>query len=123
MSPVKAPLRKNLNMTVEKQAQKRQETLGQKPKHCSCIKTCIILVASNVEQFWSQLDQVMCKRRSSISLLILEINMCLKCNHRMWSLSDALEANMCRQNESKSLMTKKSVNRTKVEKKFKELNE
>ena len=65
----------------------------------------------------------MCKRSSSLSPLIFEFVICLKCIHHVWSLSDVIEANKRRQNESKSLRTKKSVHYAKLENKLKDINE
>lgn len=122
-SHVKLPLRKKLKMMVEKQAQKRQDSLGRKSKYCSGVKKCILPVASTVEQFWSQADQVLCKRRSSMSPLIFELIMYLKYNDRLWDIADVVEANNRRKNESKSLKTKKAAHRAKVEDKLKEITE
>ena len=58
-----------------------------------------------------------------MSPLIFELIMCLKHDHLLWSLSGVVEANKCRQNYSKSLRTKKSVHREKVENKLKEITE
>ena len=46
--------------------------------------------------------------------------MCLKCDHRLWSLSGFVDANKRHQNDCKSLRTKTSVHRAKVENKLKE---
>ena len=62
------------------------------------------------------------KRKSSLSSLIFEITIRPTHSHRMISLSDAAEVRKCRQNDPKSLRTKKSDHRAKAERKLKEIS-
>ena len=68
---------------------------------------CVLGPAAEVERVWSMADAVITKRRSRMSPFLFECIMYLKYNVRLWDLSDVVEANKRRKNES--MAAKKEV--------------
>jgi hypothetical protein len=64
------------------------------------IKECVGGSAAEAERLWSMAGHVLTEHRASWSPLIFELIMYLKYNNRLWNLSDVIEANKRRKNES-----------------------
>ena len=71
-----------------------------KSNYDPAIMQCIGGSSAESERVWSMAGHVLSKHRASLSPLIFELIMYLKYNARLWSLSDVIEANKRRKNES-----------------------
>lgn len=87
-----------------KQREERKKEQNEKRKAISAydaaIKECVGGSAAEVERVWSMAGHVLTDHRSSLSPLVFEMIMYLKYNARLWNLSDVVEANKRRRNES-----------------------
>ena len=87
-----------------KQREERKKEQNEKRKAISAydaaIKECVGGSAAEVECVWSMAGHVLTDHRSSLSPLVFEMIMYLKYNARLWNLSDVVEANKRRRNES-----------------------
>jgi hypothetical protein len=71
-----------------------------KSKYNPALMHCVLGSAAGAERFWSMAGKVLTDVRSLLSLLVFELIMYLKYNNRLWTITDVMEANKRRLNES-----------------------
>ena len=71
--------------------------------------------ATPVEQLWSQADEVLTKRRSTLSPAVFECIMYLKYNADLWGLEDVVEANRRRLGKSQANQARLAELKTRLE--------
>jgi len=64
--PAKEPLRKRLKMMVKKKLEERKKASSRRSRYNSGIRGAILASAACVEQFWSEANAVLTKRRSAV---------------------------------------------------------
>ena len=82
--------------------EERKKASSRRSRYNSGIRGAILASAACVEQFWSEADAVLTKRRSVMSPAVFECIMYLKYNKDLSDLSDVVEANKRRKNSTKA---------------------
>ena len=84
----------------EREQRMKQAKQQFKSTYDPAIMQCVGGSAAEAERVWSMAGHVLSEHRASLSPLVFELIMYLKYNSRLWSLSDVIEANKRRKNES-----------------------
>jgi len=93
---------------LEKDKKRKATSMTYKSAYHPALKLCVLGLTAEVERFWSMAGPLMTKFLSSTSPLMLEIIMYLKYNSCLWNISDVIEANLWRKNQS--LAAKSHIN-------------
>ncbi len=91
---VKTSLRAQHKQSPQHAHAQKAPTLKAPNVHAVCLSS------AESEPVWSMAGHVLSKHHASLSPLVFELIMYLKYNSRLWSLSDVIEANKRRKNES-----------------------
>lgn len=84
----------------EREKKMKQVTQQFKSAYDPAIMHCVGGSAAEAERVWSMAGHVLTEHRASLSPLVFELIMYLKYNSRLWDISDVVEANKRRRNES-----------------------
>ncbi len=83
----------------QKKKSMKSDCVG-KSKYNPALMHCVFWSAAGAERFWSMAGKVLTNERCSLSPLFFELIMYLKYNNRLWTITDVMEANKRRLNES-----------------------
>jgi hypothetical protein len=76
---------------------------------------CVLGSAAAAERVWSMAGKVLTDERSSLSPLVFEMIMYLKYNTRLWTISDVIEANRRRMNNSPAAKNRQAIETERLE--------
>ncbi len=101
-APASAFQKKKVAQLLAEKCAARARAGQAKSKYRDEVKKNIVGSAAEVEGVWSMASMVMTKERSTMSLLLFEMIICLKYNKDLWGLVGVVEANKHRKGESTS---------------------
>lgn len=105
-----------LKVREREQKESRVKSGDAKSTYHPALKSCVLGSAAAAERVWSMAGKVLTDERSSMSPLVFELIMYLKYNKRLWDISDVIEANKRRCNESSASKKRAAIQKERLQK-------
>ncbi len=104
-----------MKQAQEKANKRKSAVVSPKSAYDPAIKECVGGSAAEVEHVWSMAGHVSTDHCSKMSPLIFELVMYLKYDSRLWGITDVVEANKRRKNESAAAQFRLSIQKKRLD--------